>query len=366
MNLKNTSRIALAGAILLTGSLAFGQKKTETDAALSFQAFEKSSAAQDMVNAKKNLLKAKGFIDQAAVNAETQNSPKTLFYKGEIYASIEIVRAFGDTEFNSSTPDNAMSTAVAAYNKAYTTSDKYDDQIETSVKNILESTDGLAKTFFDAGKFSEASKIYAMNAEVGGAVNRIDTVYYYYAAISAQNAKEWENTAKYYRKSAELNYKPEETYLNAATAYISAGQQAEALKFLEESISKAPKNKWLYYVLGTIYMDEKNDEKVESNLKQAIAIDPQFSDALYNLGSYFYTKGIEVRRSADEMTDRKLQADTQAESVVLLNKAMPSLEAYVVIVPNDRDVLKSLWQISRVIKDAEKEAKYKKMMDEAK
>lgn len=366
MNLINTSRIALAGVILLTGNVAFGQKKTETDAALAFKSFETAFSAQDMPNAKKSLLKAKGFIDQAAVNAETENSPKTLFYKGEIYASIEIVRALGDTEFNNATPDNAISTAVAAYNKAYRTSDKFDEQIESSVTNILLSGEGLAKTFFDAGKFSEASKIYAMNAEVGGAVNRIDTVYYYYAAISAQNAKDWANTAKYYRKSAELNYKPEETYLNAATAYISAGQQEEALKFLEESISKAPKNKWLYYVLGTIYMDEKNDEKVESNLKQAIEIDPQFSDALYNLGSYFYTKGIELRRSADDMTDRKLQAEAQEASVVLLNKAMPSLEAYVVIVPNDREVLKSLWQISRVIKDAEKEAKYKKLMDEVK
>lgn len=366
MKLINTSKIAIAGVALFAGSIAFGQKKTETDAALAFKSYETAMASQDMVNAKKSLLKAKGFIDAASTNAETENSPKTLFYKGEIYASIQIMRAFGDAEFNSATPENAMSTAVAAYNKAYTTSDKFDADIKNSVSTILMMGDTQAKALFDAQKFQDAAKVYAMNGEVGGAINKVDTIYYYYAAIASQNAKDWENTAKYYRICAEMNYKPEETYLNAATAYVNAKQEGEAKKFLEESISKAPKNKYLYYVLGTIYMDDKDDAKVEENLKKAIEIDPQFADAQFNLGSYFFTKGMEIRRTADNEADRTKQKEILANSIVYLDKAMPALEAYVAIVPNEREVLKSLWQISRAKGDTEKEAKYKKMMDEVK
>ncbi len=366
MKLINTSKIAIAGVALLAGSVAFGQKKTETDAALAFKSYETALQSQDMVNAKKSLLKAKGFIDAASTNAETENSAKTLFYKGEIYASIQVLRALGDTEFNSSTPDNAISVAVAAYNKAYTTSDKFDGDIENSVGTILMMGDTQAKTLFDGGKFEDAAKIYAMNAEVGGAVGRVDTIYYYYAAIASQNAKDWPNTAKYYRKCAEMNYMPEQSYLNAATAYVNAKEEGEAKKFLEESITKAPKNKYLYYVLGTIYMDDKDDAKVEENLKKAIEIDPQFSDAQFNLGSYFFTKGMEIRRTADNETDRTKQKEILANSITYLDKAFPALEAYVVIVPGEREVLKSLWQISRAKGDTEKEAKYKKLMDEAK
>ena len=66
MIIKNTSRIALTAAVVFLSTASFAQKKTETDAALAFQSFESSFASGDVVNAKKSLLKAKGFIDQAA------------------------------------------------------------------------------------------------------------------------------------------------------------------------------------------------------------------------------------------------------------------------------------------------------------
>lgn len=349
--------------MVFAGTVSFAQKKTETDAALAFQSFESSFASGDMVNAKKSLLKAKGFIDQAAANAETQASPKTLFYKGEIYASGQLLRMMNDAEFNAQFPENSITVAVEAYNKSYTTSGKFKSQIEQSVNSILTTIDVQAKTLFDGGKFTEAAQLYAINAEVGGAINKVDTIYYYYAAIASQNAKDWENTAKYYRKCAEMNYKPEETYLNAATAYISAKKEDEAMAFLDGAISKAPKNKALYYVLGTIYMDKNDDAKVSEYLGKAIEIDPKYSDALFNLGSYYFTKGMEVRRRANDEPVKAKQDELLKESLVYLEKAMPALEAYIVIEPTDKEVVKSLWQMSKAFKNTEKETKYKAMYD---
>src|SRR6218665_391925 len=263
MIIKNTSKIALTAVMVLVGTASFAQRKTETDAALAFQSFESSFGSGDIANAKKSLIKAKNFIDQAAAHAETQASPKTLFYKGEIYASAQLLRMMGDAEFNATFPENSIQIAVEAYNKSYTTSGKFKGQIEQSVNTILTTVDVQAKTLFDGGKYNEAAQLYAINAEVGGAINRIDTIYYYFAAIASQNAKDWDNTAKYYRKCAEMNYKPNETYLNAATAYISAKKEDEAMAFLDGAINNAPKDKNLYYVLGTIYMDKQNDAKVE-------------------------------------------------------------------------------------------------------
>jgi len=363
MIIKNTSRIALTAAVVFLSTASFAQKKTETDAALAFQSFESSFASGDVVNAKKSLLKAKGFIDQAATNTETQASPKTLFYKGEIYASGQLFRMMNDADFNAQFPENSMTIAVEAYNKSYTTSTKFKNQIEQSVNNILTTVDVQAKGLFDGGKYAEAASLYAINAEVGGAINKVDTVYYYYAAIASQNAKDWDNTAKYYRKCAEMNYKPEETYLNAATAYISAKKEDEAMAFLDGAINKAPKDKSLYYVLGTIYMDKNDDAKVEDNLKKAIEIDPKYADALFNLGSYFFTKGMDIRKQANDITVKAEQDAKLKESLIYLEKAMPALEAYIVLEPTDKEVVKSLWQMSRAFKDTEKETKYKAMLD---
>ncbi len=361
MIIKNTSKIALTAVMVLVGTASFAQKKTETDAALAYQSFESSLSSGDMVNAKKNLLKAKGFIDLAAAHAETQASPKTLFYKGEIYASSIIL--LGDADVKSAFPENPMTVAVEAYNKSYTTSTKFKSQIEQSVNTILTMVDVQAKTLFDGGKYAEAAKLYAINAEVGRAINKVDTVYYYYAAIASQNAKDWENTAKYYRKCAEMNYKPEETYLNAATAYISAKKEDEAMAFLDGAINKAPKDKSLYYVLGTIYMDKNDDAKVSEYLNKAIEIDPKYTDALFNLGSYFFTKGMDIRKQANDITVKSEQDAKLKESLTYLEKAMPALEAYIVLEPKDKEVVKSLWQMSRAFKDTEKEAKYKAMLD---
>lgn len=363
MIIKNTSKIALAAVMVFAGTVSFAQKKTETDAALAFQSFESSFASGDMVNAKKSLLKAKGYIDQAAVNAETQASPKTLFYKGEIYASGQLLRMMNDAEFNTQFPENSMTIAVEAYNKSYTTSGKFKSQIEQSVNNITGMIEMQAKPLFDGGKYSEAGQLYANAAEVGGAINKVDTVFYYYAAIAYQNAKDWDNTAKYYRKCAEMNYKPEETYLNAATAYISAKKEEEAMAFLDGAISKAPKDKALYYVLGTIYMDKNDDAKVSEYLGKAIEIDPKYSDALFNLGSYYFTKGMDIRRKANDEPVKAKQDELLKESLVYLEKAMPALESYIAIEPTDKEVVKSLWQMSKAFKNTEKETKYKAMYD---
>ena len=89
MKSNHTCKIAIVGLLTLTTAVSWGQKKSETDAALAFKSYETALMSQDFDNAKKNLLKAKGFIDQAASNAETEKSAKTLFYKGEIWQIIE-------------------------------------------------------------------------------------------------------------------------------------------------------------------------------------------------------------------------------------------------------------------------------------
>jgi Tfp pilus assembly protein PilF len=192
----------------------------------------------------------------------------------------------------------------------------------------------------------------------------MDTAAIYNAGLCAQLSENWLFAAARFKTCAEVNYRPDATYLNAATSYIRAEKKEEAMEFLKVSIQKAPANKYLFWTLGTIAMDINDDKLVEDNLKKAIELDANYADAYFNLGSYFFGKGIDLRKQANEVSGPK-QAELLAKSLEYYNIASSPLEKYCELVPKDKDVLKSLWQIFRTLKNTEKEAKYKKLYEEA-
>lgn len=354
----------LLGILTLATTSVFAQKKSETDAALAFRAIESAMTSNDFDAAKKATLKAKGFIDQAAVHPETEKSPKTLYLKGEIYSYISFFRQMNDAAFNDATPADAIDIAVAAFATSYSSSDKYDGEIKNSVGNAKNMLISQGNTFYDAKEYAKAMDLYDISAKYSTAIGMMDTAAIYNSGLCAQLSEKWLTAAERFKTCAAVNYRPDATYLNAATSYIRAEKKEEAMTFLKESIQKAPANKYLFWTLGTIAMDINDDKLVEDNLKKAIELDANYADAYFNLGSYFFGKGIDLRKQANEVSGPK-QAELLAKSLEYYNIASSPLEKYCEIVPKDKDVLKSLWQIFRTLKNAEKEAKYKKLYEEA-
>ena len=369
MNYLNMTKGALVAGIVLISSLSFAQKKIETDAALAFQAYEKAQMSQDVTEMKKQLLKAKEAIDVASTNAETEKSPKTLFLKGEIYASLFTnPMLLTDPEFVKMIPENSKDVATKAYKEAYDLSNKYDSDIENSIKMIK-------MAFYDMGKMAFDAKMYKVAAEVFGSVNdftnvlnQIDTLSIEYAGISAENDSNYVQAAEYYKRCADLGYKPESIYRSTAMAYIKAGQNEKAIEFLKQAITKSPKDKHLYFALGTIAMEMNDDATVLENLKKAIEVDPNYADAHYNLGVYFSGKGSELRQKAGNLPPnaKKESDELLTKSLEFYSLAIEPLEKYVELSPKDVVVLSSLVKIARALKNTEKEAKFKQMLDAAK
>lgn len=368
MNYLNITKGALLAGILLVSSFTFAQKKIETDAALAFQAYEKAQISQDLPEMKKQLLKAKESIDLAAANPETEKSPKTLFLKGEIYTSMFILKMLGDAEFNKNIPENAKEVSIKAYKEAYDISNKYDSDIENSVNSIQKMLYATGSAAFDAKKYKEATMAFATVNDYTNILNVMDTTAIHYAGIAAENDSNYVQAAEYYKKCADVNYKPNEIYRATAMAYIKAGQNEKAVEFLKQAIAKSPKDKHLYFALGTIAMEMNDDKMVLENLNKAVEIDPQYGDAYYNLGSYFSGKGLELRQKASNLPPnaKKESDELLAKSLEFYGFAMDPLEKYIAISPKDVDVLNSLVKIARAVKNPEKEAKYKQMLDAAK
>jgi len=131
---------------------------------------------------------------------------------------------------------------------------------------------------------------------------------------------------------------------------IEAGDFAGAQAGLIEAIQKEPKNKKLHFTLGTIYMELKENEKAEASLNQALLLDPNYEDALYQLGAHLANWAIDIEHSRSELNYGDPIADRMySEAHRLYSKATIPLEAYLAKNPNNKEVFNLLQKIYRFL-----------------
>jgi tetratricopeptide (TPR) repeat protein len=366
-NMKNSKNWFLAAGLVLTAGAAFGQKAVETSAAVEYKnKFLPAFHNQDMEGAKTSLLKAKEYIDAAAVHPDTKESPKTQMLKGDIYFMLVAFKEMGDAAF-ASVPADAMDQSIAAYNKAYTISNKFDADIEESIDQKAGLLDIAAVASFNEKKYSDAMEAYDMRAKLYTAVNKTDSVAIFYAGVAAENNNDFGKAADYYKKAADIGYKVPEIYKMVANALIQDKKTEEATAYLEKAIEKSPNDKELHYAVGTFYMEAGQNDKATESLRKAIAIDPKYWDAHYQLGAHLQSQGAAIRNKANALPLNDPNFNKMiAESDEYFKQAVVPLEVYINANPNDKAVLQILSQVHRSLKNAEKAAEYKRRMDEIK
>lgn len=389
----------IAGALIISAS-TFAQKKNETSAAVEFKTkYQVSMGSGDIDGAKKALIAAKGFIDLAAEHVETKESPKTLYYKGEIYANFLMVgMQTMDTTFMKLGGDDALETAIAAYKKGFDVSDKFDSDIREAVYQKKAMLDPYANMLYKNNMFKEAGELYITQADLSSAVSELDSTSIFNGSLCFEKGSEFIKAAEGYEKLAKVGYKGTTTYVLASSAYrkggniekakaivaegrkkhpsdrdlllelvntnIDAGDAAGAEAALNEAITKDPNNKQLHYTIGTIYIDLKENEKAEQALNKSLEIDPNYADALYQLGAHLVTWAGDTKTAANQLKfgdpnyNKMLQ---QADDIY--KRALVPLEKYIGKNPNDKDVLTILFQLNRSLGNTEKALEYKKRAD---
>ena len=389
----------IAGALIISAS-TFAQKKNETSAAVEFKTkYQVSMGSGDIDGAKKALIAAKGFIDLAAEHVETKESPKTLYYKGEIYANFLMVgMQTMDTTFMKLGGDDALETAIAAYKKGFDVSDKFDSDIREAVYQKKAMLDPYANMLYKNNMFKEAGELYITQADLSRAVSELDSTSIFNGSLCFEKGSEFIKAAEGYEKLAKVGYKGTTTYVLASSAYrkggniekakaivaegrkkhpsdrdlllelvntnIDAGDAAGAEAALNEAITKDPNNKQLHYTIGTIYIDLKENEKAEQALNKSLEIDPNYADALYQLGAHLVTWAGDTKTAANQLKfgdpnyNKMLQ---QADDTY--KRALVPLEKYIGKNPNDKDVLTILFQLNRSLGNTEKALEYKKRAD---
>lgn len=392
----NLIKTTLAVGSILVATVSISQKKNETSAAVAYKnTYSSAISSKNIPAAIKALTDAKRYIDLAAENVETKESPKTLMLKGSIYSTIYLLGFDSkDTSLLNLAGPSALDVAVTSLKAGYNISDKYKSDIKDVVNEKHGVVDAIAMNLYTEKMFKEAAEMYATQVKLYDVINLLDTTSLFNSALCYDKAGDTEKAAKRFEKLAKAGYRGALTYAMASNAFRRNKQLSEAktiitegrIKFpqdkeilleavncsldandatgaealLNEAISKDPKNKLLHLTIGSIYIDLKQNEKAEASFNNALAIDPEYDDALYQLGATLVNwAGTIIAQTNDlKYNDPKIKVlEKQANEIY--NRAIIPLEKYASKNPTDKNVLKSLSQLYRNLGNMEKADAYK-------
>lgn len=258
---------------------------------------------------------------------------------------------------------------------------KMDDESYTS--NIMgRKLPGLAGEYANRGinKFSNkdykgAQENFGKSMMLTQLTGRMDTMLLYNTALASEYAEDYETAKQVYDGLIKMNYNidgagpdlyksmhkiyTKEGNKEKAAEYISMGRKAypednsllvlelegflqsgkndEALANLDAGITNDPKNAVLYFARGTVYENLKNQEKAVADYKKAIEINPEYYDASFNLGAYYFNSGADKINESNKLplNETKKYDALKAEAKKDFEAAVPHIENAHRIKPGD-------------------------------
>ena len=360
----------ILGLTIVSNPLSgYSQKKNITDAAMLMKKYNPMSgldAGQKIVN------DAKVFIDLAAVNPETIEDVKMHFYRAEVYfALIELatMKAVSGNELNETLLEEYEAISKESFKKVMA------DPKKTWVEDAEQFINIRSRMAFEMGlksyndkNFSQATQMFCASYVIeeflgndykDAAINAGLSLTY--AVDSLLQKKDFDgalNIAEEAHKFLPLNI---DVIISIININLQKGDFVNSEKYLTKALAIDPKNKQLYYVLGTSYIDLKENEKAEEALMKALEIDPNYTEAQYQLGAHLFNWANDTKTSADQLdfNNPKYQLLVK-KSEEILKRSLLVLEKYILINPTEKAVLEILWKSYYKLGDEVKSAEYKK------
>lgn len=328
---------------------------------------------------KGQLAKAKEAIDEAVKNPKTINDPKTWLYYGRVYYSLASSPLPAFQKLDSL----AAQKAFDGLQKAKKIDDKH--KVDKEANEYLSK---LSAVFYQNGsnafkmqKYLNAAKCFADAFKVAASLNKVDTTAAFNAGISAMMGKDHKFAANYLKKSIDAGSPDPKAYifytrslkalgdtaaaqkaltegrkvhpndlgllLEQAQMYLERGESESLIKSLKEAISKdpsSPNNANLYFLIGKSYDDLMDKAQAEEYYKQALSVNPNFFEAVYNIGAIYINKASKLQKEANNLPlseDKKYNA-LNDEANENLKTALPWLEKALEIRPTDSATIKAL------------------------
>ena len=407
-----------AGLAVLFAAPVFAQKGELSTAKNSFETYDALRASNNGALVKNSLNKAKVAIDKASQNDKTSTLPETYALRAVIYAHT----AMADSIESTSAP------IYGAAEEALVKAKELDTKKENE-KFITSAEAALAQSRMNAGVILYRDKKYDDAYKAFDAAQKYakgDTSSIYYAGISAAAAKNYKAAIDQYKKLIGTNFsEKDKVYLDLSSIYLMEKDTTNALNIATEAVQKFPtntdlrkreieislqtgkvqqvldkiiaaisndpKNKTLYMYAGLTYSQaadvnsvkisktkdaatiaalqkEKaaNYEKAAEMYKKAIEIDPNYFDAVLNIGYVILNPAIDTYNAAQQLPAAKQKEYDAAllKSKAQFDAAKPYLEKATELQPNTVDGWKNLKTYYIGVQNAAKANEIQKKIDE--
>jgi tetratricopeptide (TPR) repeat protein len=384
-------RVLFVVALCVVASTSFAQKKAVSEA----QSIAKGGSA--------NYDEARELIKGALNNEETQNDAKTWYVAGFIedqQFSAERMKQVLGQQPNDPVMYGALIKILPYFEKAYELDQlpdakgKVKPKYTKDIKGILTANhvyyiNGGAY-YFDERDYQSAYNFFEQYLAIsdlpmfkGEQVAARDSNFMmvqFYAAVAATQLNNSDLAIKALERAKDMDYRGNEVYqylayeyeqrrdsvkieqvlkeglqkfpdekyylLSLINNYIYSNRNEEAIQYLNTAIANESNNAQLYDVLGRVYESGLKDfGKAEQSFTKALEIDPNYTDALSNLGRVYYNQGVNKLGEANMINDAKLYQEESEKAKELFRKAMPYFQKVREVNPEERDAMVALRSI---------------------
>ena len=199
---------------------------------------------------------------------------------------------------------------------------------------------------------SERDRFYSINIRPF-----VNLAYLYYGS------KSYDKAVEVIEYSLSVNPVDDELASLKIQIFDEQGKSDEVLKSLEISVNKNPNNKSYLEQYARVLARQKQYDKAITYYEKALAIDPNFETALFNIGACFVNKAVEIIDEENKKIDAnaKYKAD-ESRYFPLLNKAADFFSQYRTTSSTNKDNLGVLQQLSDIYLITRQNDKFKKMI----
>ena len=373
-------KVMILLAIVLTANVMMAQKKDRTDA---FMYNKNGQYDKAMVSIEKCI------NHEQFLGMKPNDQSQAWLYRAAIYQN---VLQSGDEALIAKAP-NALEVIYESLMNCMKNPEFFEDnkqEIYQRVTSVMNTYYTKGADDYNSGKFAEAAPMFKKAYDIAKSLGSPDANdMLNFAATSALRAQDYNTALAYFNEvknngvdnvdvykhlaacynglgnaeqamamiNAGLEKNPSDAglILEKVNAYLKEGKGAEAVEDLNKLRQLDPENAQLLFVLGTIYGDENNKdvydvEKARKFYEDALKINPNYYDAIYNIGVLYTGMANKYIEQANEITGFSKAEQDQYNSLIeqaneLLRTGLPYLQRAYEAQPSDdvKNVLRSIY-----------------------
>lgn len=136
-----------------------------------------------------------------------------------------------------------------------------------------------------------------------------------------------------------------------SNCYIGADMTQQAAEAFKMAAQNNPDNKDFQYNYGVILLRANKYSQAIAEFEKTLKIDPEYANAIYNMGASYVNWGVEIQQSASQNTD----PDSLRKAVTAkFQKALPFLEKFSTLKPDDPNIWDLLGKVYANLNEVKK------------